>query len=107
MLTCHAGLGAFTALPHLGWWLKIGDFSEIREEPRNHLAGKGFPPKAQGHVSQPVQLKSKAKYQTDGMESELYRLLCRRCRLWVLAVSKRYTRMGGGEADCLFRVDYA
>ena len=25
------------------------------------LAGKGFPPKAQGHVSQPVQLKSKAK----------------------------------------------
>jgi hypothetical protein len=25
------------------------------------LAGKGFPPKAQGDVSQPVQLKSKAK----------------------------------------------
>ena len=25
------------------------------------LAGKGFPPKAEGHVSQPVQLKSKAK----------------------------------------------
>jgi hypothetical protein len=25
------------------------------------VAGKGFPPKAQGHVSQPVQLKSKAK----------------------------------------------
>jgi hypothetical protein len=25
------------------------------------LADKGFPPKAQGHVSQPVQLKSKAK----------------------------------------------
>jgi hypothetical protein len=24
-----------------------------------------------------------------------------------LAVSKRFTRMGGGEANCLFRVDYA
>jgi len=47
------------------------------------LAGKGFPPKAQGHVSQPVQLKSKAKIQTDGMGSELYRLLCRWRRLWV------------------------